>query len=101
MPKDTVEAVDRARSSSGQSTGLRGQCSPGRAPQPKCRVCDERGHRATKCPLAIAALANPGAVPSGELARIRMEQRCARAADSLRVARIPEDEIAHIFGAAS
>lgn len=67
----------------------------------RCRICGDRGHAATRCPLAIAATANPGAVPSGELARIRMEQRCARAADSLRVARIPEDEIAHIFGAAS
>lgn len=93
MPRYTVEAVDRARSSSGQSTGLRGQCSPGLAPKQKCRICGDRGHGATRCPLAIAATAHPASVPAPELARIRMERALAEARRELRRVGLPEADI--------
>lgn len=74
--------------------GVGGSNPPGRAKKTTCRICGDRGHSATRCPLGIAATAHPSSVPAPELARIRLERRVralrAEAVTRLRAAGIPE-----------
>lgn len=67
MATNTVETGSRARSSSGQSTGLRSRDS---SSELTCPVCSDEGHGADRCPLAIATTAHPDQVPAGERERI-------------------------------